>query len=387
MTNSRSWTAPVAGQSFVSGSSPPPAVSSWRRGRMHVMRLAADYESAGARRGVHIALGVIWLLDGVLQYQPVMFTRGFVTQIIDPAGAGSPSFVAGPLTLAGRVILHSPVLFNALFATTQVAIGIGLLWRGTVRAALAGSIAWGLSVWWLGEGLGGIFTGSATPVTGAPGAAVLYVLISALAWPSGSSRHGGSVASGGPLGERWARPTWVALWGSGAYFLLLASNQAAGALRGQVTSAAAGEPGWIASVDHGAASVIGTQATAVSLVLAAVFVIIALGVFVPAATRPVLVLAVITAVAIWVVGEGLGGMLTGRGTDPNTGPLLILLAIAYWPQTQPIGRSSPPPAAAKQGRHRAGTANTGHLTRQLRQEISPVARAVTLALGRVAQRG
>jgi hypothetical protein len=32
-----------------------------------------------------------------------------------------------------------------------------------------------------------------------------------------------------------------------------------------------------------------------------------------------------------VLAENLGGILTGQGTDPNTGPLLILLAFAYWP--------------------------------------------------------
>jgi hypothetical protein len=34
---------------------------------------------------------------------------------------------------------------------------------------------------------------------------------------------------------------------------------------------------------------------------------------------------------IWVVAEGFGGILAGGGTDPNSGPLLVLLALAYWP--------------------------------------------------------
>jgi hypothetical protein len=39
-------------------------------------------------------------------------------------------------------------------------------------------------VWWLGEGLGGIFTGLASPLTGGPGAAVLYALLAVLIWPA-----------------------------------------------------------------------------------------------------------------------------------------------------------------------------------------------------------
>ena len=39
----------------------------------------------------------------------------------------------------------------------------------------------------------------------------------------------------------------------------------------------------------------------------------------------------VTAAVIWVLAQGFGGILTGHGTDPNTGPLLIVLAAAFWP--------------------------------------------------------
>jgi hypothetical protein len=42
------------------------------------------------------------------------------------------------------------------------------------------------------------------------------------------------------------------------------------------------------------------------------------------------------AAALWLA-EGLGGILTGSGTDPNTGPLLALLALAFWPAAAPRG--------------------------------------------------
>jgi hypothetical protein len=49
------------------------------------------------------------------------------------------------------------------------------------------------------------------------------------------------------------------------------------------------------------------------------------------ATRPALIVAALTALGIWALGEHFGAMFTGSGTDPSTGPLLILLAAAYWP--------------------------------------------------------
>jgi hypothetical protein len=314
---------------------------------------------------VQVALGVLWLADALLQFQPFMFTRGFATQILAPAAAGCPGFVAGPLLLAARLIAHAPVAFNAGFATLQLAIGIGLLWRRTVRAALVASIVWGLAVWWLGEGLGGIFTSDPNPVTGAPGGAVLYALISVLAWPSGGrDRGGGTVAGDGPLGG-WASATWLAVWGSGAYFLLLAANQAPRALAAGIAASGAGEPGWLAGLTRGAVAVVGTHGAVVSIGLAEVFAVVAFGVSVPALTRPVLVLAVLTAAVIWVLGEAMGGIFTGQGTDPDTGPLLILLAVTYWPLAPPGRRRAPaarPQAAwadpdSRPGRHRAAGRN------------------------------
>jgi hypothetical protein len=53
---------------------------------------------------------------------------------------------------------------------------VGLFFRRTTKPALAASIAWSVSVWWFGEGLGGLLTGG-SPLTGTPGAVILYTLI------------------------------------------------------------------------------------------------------------------------------------------------------------------------------------------------------------------
>jgi hypothetical protein len=188
-------------------------------------------------------------------------------------------------------------------------------------------------VWWIGEGLGGVLSGSATPLTGAPGAVVLYALVAVLAWPDRAGRGtDGPVAAGSPPGLTAARVAWLALRGSFAYFILQAANRAPGALRGTFAGLASGEPGWIAAMDKSLASAAGTQGLAISIGLAVVFVAAGLGVFWPATTRPALLLSVIAAAAIWVLGENFGGIATGRGTDPSTGLVLVLLAAAYWPR-------------------------------------------------------
>src|SRR4029077_13061758 len=106
-----------------------------------------------------------------LQYQPYMFSRGLVTGIIDPAGSGNPAAIASSATGVGQFMLHDVAAFNAACATTQLAIGLGLLWQPAVKAALAATIGWGLAVWLLGEGLGGGLTGGPRPPPRGPRAA------------------------------------------------------------------------------------------------------------------------------------------------------------------------------------------------------------------------
>ena len=136
-------------------------------GRAAAAAGAAGIAALDARRKLQLALGVIWVLDGILQFQPAMFTKTFPDMLAGSAH-GNPGVVAGPITWSASLIDHHVVVLNAIFATVQLALGLGIAWRPTLKLALAASIAWSLAVWWLGEGLGGVLTGSASPWNGAP---------------------------------------------------------------------------------------------------------------------------------------------------------------------------------------------------------------------------
>ena len=292
-------------------------------------------------------LGGIWLLDAVLQYQSFMFTKAFA-QMLGGTAAGNPAVIADPITWSARLIGNHVVVINAIFATIQLLIGLGIAWRPTVKIALAGSIVWSLAVWWLGEGLGSVLTGGASPVNGAPGAVIIYALLAVLLWPVARDRAAPFVA-GRALGPHAARALWLVLWGSLAYFALTPASRAPQATSGMISGMASGEPGWLARIDNHAASALSHDGLVVSLVLAIALIVVAVGVYLPSqAARATLVLALILAAAIWLA-EGLGGMLTGSGTDPNSGPLLALLAIAYWPVATAVTRHAATPAAAATG--------------------------------------
>jgi hypothetical protein len=300
------------------------------------MAAGAAWEAPDARRALQLALAAVWLLDAVLQYQSFMFTKAF-GQMLAATAPGNPSVVAGPITWNARLIEQHGVTVNTIFATVQLLLALGIAWRPTVRLALGASIAWALGVWWFGEGLGEVLTGKASPVSGAPGAVVLYALLAVLLWPADRGKAPAPFAAARAVGAQAAR----ALWASLAYFAMQPGNRAPQALHDMIAGMANGEPSWLAALDRNAAALVAHQGLAASIVLAIVLALIAVGVYLPApAARATLVLAIVVAAVIWVVGEALGTVFTGGGTDPNSGPLLALLALAYWP-VRTVAASSP----------------------------------------------
>jgi hypothetical protein len=297
-------------------------------------RLGTEAQSArrapDARRALQLALAGVWLLDAVLQYQAFMYTKGF-SDMLSGTADGNPGVIARPITWDASLVAHHLALLNTVFATIQLLIGLGIAFRPTVRVALAASIAWSLGVWWFGEGLGGVLNGAASPLNGAPGAVILYALLAVLLWPADREVPAPFTAARA-VGAHAARALWLVLWLSLAYFALTPDNRAPQGLNGMIAGMADGQPGWLSSLIKAGASLVANQGLAASIVLAAALVMIAVGPYLPPrVAKATLVLAIVVAMVIWVFGEALGAILAGGATDVNSGPLLVLLALAYWP--------------------------------------------------------
>ena len=281
------------------------------------------------RRRLQLVLAGIWLLDALLQFQAFMFSKDF-SQLLGATAGGNPAFIADPINWSAKIIADHPAGTNAIFAFIQLAIGLGIAWRPTVKLALGASILWALGVWWFGEGLGGVLNGAGGPVNGAPGAVIIYALLAVLLWPGVADRAAPFVA-GRFTGANVARALWLVLWGSLAYMALLPATRAPKALGGMVSGMASGQPGWLASLDNHLGAFGNSHGPAVAVVLAVVLTLVAVSVCLPRpAARAGIVLAIVTAAFIWAA-EGLGGILTRGGTDPNSGLLLVLLALTFWP--------------------------------------------------------
>jgi hypothetical protein len=302
--------------------------TAWR-GRLGTAPVAAR-PSLDARRALQLVLATIWLLDGLLQYQAFMFSKAF-NQMLAGTADGNPTAIAKPITWNATLIDHHMVLLNAIFATIQLVIGLGIAFRPTARIALAASVLWALGVWWFGEGLGGVLSGAASPLNGAPGAVIIYALLAVLLWPADRGVAAPFTAARA-VGAHVARALWAVLWLSLAYFALTPANRAPAGVSGMIAGMESGEPVWLQDLQKGAASLIGNDGLAASVVLAVALVLIAVGVYLPAGiAKATLVLAIVVATFIWVFAQAFGGILASGATDVNSGPLLALLALAYWP--------------------------------------------------------
>lgn len=268
----------------------------------------------------------MWLVDGVLQLQRQMFTSNFANDVIAPVGQGQPRFVSGPVHWAVQTILLHPAIFDACFALVQLGLGILILWKRTAKYGLMASVLWGLAVWYLGEGLGGLANGQTSLLMGMPGAALLYAIIALGVMPPKTDK--------GPEAKRpapWLAIAWAALWLGGALLQLVSGQNTTADLSSMISGMADGAPGWLAGLDLHVANFLRAQGNWVIAALVIVQALIGFLVLLPRRTRTAAVGAgILLSLGFWAVGQSFGTYYSGLATDPNSAPLFILLGLAVF---------------------------------------------------------
>lgn len=297
-----------------------------------------------SQRNLQIVLGLFWILDAALQFQPYMFSKDFVSTFILANASGQPTVIHWVITNVGNFLAPHIGVWNALFALIQLGIGVGLLFRRTVRPALAVSFPYVLGVWVFGEGLGEILTGSASALTGAPGSVLLYGILGLMAWPRGAIASAGahheespagvasSAAAQGIGGSITPLAAWSGFWFLAAILFLLPDNRTQSSIGSAITGMAPGSPRWYADFLTNNGNHLNSVGTEGAWVLAIVSLLIGIGPLLARRPGPFLAAGGALSFVFWITGQGLlGGILTGSGTDPNTGPLVILLALSMVP--------------------------------------------------------
>lgn len=129
-----------------------------------------------ARTYLRWGFGSMWLLAGVLQFQPSM-PLGLANDVVAPGAQGTPTWLH-VLMFSGIGIWNThPVALAVATAWLQVGLGILLFVSNARVGRIAGvvSAAWAGLIWLVGNGAGGVFSPTNSILFGWPGATLFYV--------------------------------------------------------------------------------------------------------------------------------------------------------------------------------------------------------------------
>ena len=280
---------------------------------------------------LRLGIGVLWIIAGLLQFQPLMFTPDFyawyppniMESVIQGITDGQPQFVVSLVHFGSTVWSTEPVLFNVLAASLQLVIGF-LFVYGKGRAAKVGfiiSIGWGLVVWVFAEAFGQIF-GGAGYFDGAPGAALLYVIVAILLLLDRSSK---GLRLHGQMALRYLTTMY---WFYMALLQILPSSgywQPRGLMEPIATAGALPQPRFLSNPIEHFGTVIMHYGPLINLVLVVLMVVMAGITLFNAWNRVTIVLALVWLFWSWWFGQDFGGLFAGAATDLNSIP-----AIAVW---------------------------------------------------------
>jgi hypothetical protein len=296
-----------------------------------------------SRKVLQRVLGALWLIDGLLQMQPQMFTINMVNGVMKPMLAGQPGFLEPSLQfIVTQTTLHL-IEVNLLIAIVQILLGLGflLLPDRRVKELVIASFVWALIVWFVGEGLSMLLTGTSSALSGSPGAVLLYPLLGLAICPRKRSKASSQEARAvtrdhGLLSRGMLRWVLSSFW----FFAALLQLQPYWWQPGQISGAIGAMVGQgvlnsmlVDPVLTHISNTTATIETPLNIALIVVFLAIGLGLGVPGDKhlRPFLIASIVVSVLIWYCSEAFGMILTGMATDFNSGLLLVVVALASWP--------------------------------------------------------
>ncbi len=284
-------------------------------------------------------LGVLWIIDGLFQLQPQMFTMNMVNKVLNPISDGQPALIASNLQWIVDVISKNLIAANIIIALVQIALGALLLSGRWVRGTVLVSLFWALLVWYGGEGMSLLLTGQGSALTGAPGAVLLYPLIGLLVYPRKDDLDQGLLPQSA---FRWVL---AGFWFLSALLQLQPywwqSGQISGAIGGMV-----GMGGGNNFIVDPILRALSTATTGIEIPLNILLIVIfltlaiALVVVKEKQIRHALIVSLIVSVLLWYTTQALGGIFTGMATDFNSGLLLVVMALACWPKVPQMNEAS-----------------------------------------------
>ena len=306
-----------------------------------------------SRKMLQRILGTLWLIDGLLQLQPQMFTMNMVNGVMKPMLEGQPGLIGTNLQWIVQVTTEHLTAVNLLIAVVQIIVGIWFIIGFEVEWAVIVSLVWALVVWYAGEGLSMLLTGSASILTGAPGAVLLYPLLGFAILPPRRPKGGAKSAKDtkgakdaiattaatredGLISRLQLRYILAAFWVFGALLQLQPYWWQPGQISGAISDMV-GQGGLNAflvdPVLQGLSQLTTNAEIPLNIALIVIFLATGLPLFFAKGNglRVALVVSIVISLLLWYFAQGFGMIFTGMATDFNSGLLLVVIALACWP--------------------------------------------------------
>ena len=120
---------------------------------------------------IRAVFGVVWLIDGMLKFQPGM--AGTFVQMITSAGQGQPAWLTPWFTFWAGFVSQDPGFWVLLIGAGEIALGLGLIFGVLRKTAYVAGFFLSLLIWAVPEGIGGPYGPSSTDI----GTGIIYALV------------------------------------------------------------------------------------------------------------------------------------------------------------------------------------------------------------------
>jgi hypothetical protein len=121
------------------------------------------------------------------------------------------------------------------------------------------------------------------------------------------------------------------------------------------SSSASAAPHWLARIDTSVATWASQNGALAVSALAVIPFLVGVGALSPKTRAWALAVGLVLSVAIWIIGQDLGQLYSGQATDPNSAPLIALMAVVLLARPRNVGATG----------HTAAAARASHARRQL----------------------
>ncbi|NBV26012.1 MAG: hypothetical protein EBR99_01675 [Actinobacteria bacterium] len=135
-----------------------------------------EWSEPRGRTILRTGLGLLWILDGILQLQAAM-PLGLGSKILEPSKESAPTWWHGVIDGAVELWNQHPIALAQSVVWLQLGLGILLLSSSGRTSRIAGRLSaiWALIIW-IVTGFGGLFGHAPSFLFGWPGAPIFYVI-------------------------------------------------------------------------------------------------------------------------------------------------------------------------------------------------------------------